>query len=99
MMLLALLAASLFPTQARVPFPQAVDDHQTANANVLADAGAAWPVQQRDLTSDKLAQLLQEVFAHPDELARRAERAAALGKPDAAQRLAELVDSIGGGLS
>jgi len=82
-----------------IPYPYATDDHQTANANVLADAGAAWPVQQRDLTSDKLAQLLQEVFAHPDELARRAERAAALGKPDAAQRLAELVDSIGGGLS
>jgi UDP-N-acetylglucosamine--N-acetylmuramyl-(pentapeptide) pyrophosphoryl-undecaprenol N-acetylglucosamine transferase len=33
-----------------VPFPHAVDDHQTANARFLVDAGAGWLVQQADLT-------------------------------------------------
>ena len=79
-----------------VPYPFATDDHQTANAGVLAEAGAAWLIQQRDLTVDKLAGLLEENFAHPDQLAKRAEAAASLGKPDAAQRLADLVDEIGG---
>ncbi|XDF36205.1 undecaprenyldiphospho-muramoylpentapeptide beta-N-acetylglucosaminyltransferase [Paracidovorax avenae] len=42
-----------------VPFPHAVDDHQTANARFLADAGGGWLVQQRDLSAEALAQLLQ----------------------------------------
>jgi UDP-N-acetylglucosamine--N-acetylmuramyl-(pentapeptide) pyrophosphoryl-undecaprenol N-acetylglucosamine transferase len=79
-----------------IPYPYATDDHQTANARVLAKSGAAWLIQQRDLTAEKLAALLAEAFARPDELALRAEAAAALGKPDAAQRLADLVDEIGG---
>jgi UDP-N-acetylglucosamine--N-acetylmuramyl-(pentapeptide) pyrophosphoryl-undecaprenol N-acetylglucosamine transferase len=47
-------AAALF-----VPFPFAVDDHQTTNARFLADGGAASLVQQRDLTVSLLAELLQ----------------------------------------
>ncbi|MGH6872367.1 MAG: undecaprenyldiphospho-muramoylpentapeptide beta-N-acetylglucosaminyltransferase [Rhizomicrobium sp.] len=78
-----------------IPYPFATDDHQTTNASVLTDAGAAWSVQQRDLTPAKLAALLQEAFADPAELARRAAAAHALGKPDAAQRFADLVDSLG----
>ncbi len=42
-----------------VPFPHAVDDHQTANARFLADAGGGWLVQQRDLSAGSLSQLLQ----------------------------------------
>jgi UDP-N-acetylglucosamine--N-acetylmuramyl-(pentapeptide) pyrophosphoryl-undecaprenol N-acetylglucosamine transferase len=49
-------AAALF-----VPFPAAVDDHQTTNARFLVDAGAAWLVQQADLTAHSLAQTLQTV--------------------------------------
>jgi UDP-N-acetylglucosamine--N-acetylmuramyl-(pentapeptide) pyrophosphoryl-undecaprenol N-acetylglucosamine transferase len=48
-------AAALF-----VPFPSAVDDHQTSNARFLVDQGAGWLIQQRDLTPEKLAQLLQK---------------------------------------
>ncbi|WP_295856017.1 undecaprenyldiphospho-muramoylpentapeptide beta-N-acetylglucosaminyltransferase [uncultured Xylophilus sp.] len=69
-------AAALF-----VPFPHAVDDHQTANARFLADAGAAWLVQQRDLTPQGLADLLRGLTR--DELRTRAERARALAKTDA----------------
>ena len=42
-----------------VPFPHAVDDHQTANARFLAERGAALLIQQRDLTPQKLAQMIQ----------------------------------------
>ena len=41
-----------------VPFPFAVDDHQTGNAEFLSDAGAAWLMQQKDLTAEKLAALV-----------------------------------------
>jgi len=82
-----------------IPYPYATDDHQTANAGVLANAGAAWLVQQREVKPETLSLLLQQIFTDPVELARRAELTASLGKSDAAQRLADLVDSIGGGLS
>lgn len=48
-------AAALF-----VPFPSAVDDHQTTNARFLVDAGGGWLVQQADLTPELLADLLQK---------------------------------------
>jgi UDP-N-acetylglucosamine--N-acetylmuramyl-(pentapeptide) pyrophosphoryl-undecaprenol N-acetylglucosamine transferase len=48
-------AAALF-----VPFPAAVDDHQTTNARFLVDQGAGWLQQQRDLTPSSLASLLQK---------------------------------------
>lgn len=80
-----------------IPYPFATDDHQTANATVLEKAGAAWLVQQRDLTAEKFSALLADIFAQPDELARRAQAAASLGKPDAATRLADVIDEIGKG--
>lgn len=79
-----------------IPYPFATDDHQTANASVLAGAGAAWLIQQRDLTVNILSGLLAKILAQPDELAKRAKAAAGLGRPDASQRLADLVDEIGG---
>ncbi|HEX3673711.1 MAG TPA: undecaprenyldiphospho-muramoylpentapeptide beta-N-acetylglucosaminyltransferase [Rhizomicrobium sp.] len=78
-----------------IPYPFATDDHQTANANVLSEAGAAWTIQQRDLTAEKLAQILEQAFADPAALAQRASAAHAQGKPDAAARLADLVGTIG----
>ncbi len=47
-------AAALF-----VPFPSAVDDHQTHNARFLADQGGAWLVPQNELTPARLAEMLQ----------------------------------------
>ncbi|WP_404300421.1 undecaprenyldiphospho-muramoylpentapeptide beta-N-acetylglucosaminyltransferase [Alicycliphilus denitrificans] len=41
-----------------VPFPHAVDDHQTSNARFLVDAGGGWLVQQADLTARGLADML-----------------------------------------
>lgn len=70
-----------------VPFPFAVDDHQTTNARYLADAGAGVLVQQRDLTPDALAGLLRELSR--EQLLAKATKARALGKPDATRAVAE----------
>jgi UDP-N-acetylglucosamine--N-acetylmuramyl-(pentapeptide) pyrophosphoryl-undecaprenol N-acetylglucosamine transferase len=70
-----------------VPFPFAVDDHQTTNARYLADAGAGVLVQQRDLTPEALAGLLRE-FSR-EQLLAMATKARALGKPDATRAVAE----------
>ena len=78
-----------------VPLPHALDDNQTPNADALADAGGGWRVAQSELTPQKLADLLVTAFASPADLAKRAAAAHALAKPDAAKRLADLVDRIG----
>jgi len=71
-----------------VPFPHAVDDHQTRNAGYLADRGAALLMPQRELTPQSLAAALRGLTrARLLEMARAAR---AVGKPDAAQKVADL---------
>jgi UDP-N-acetylglucosamine--N-acetylmuramyl-(pentapeptide) pyrophosphoryl-undecaprenol N-acetylglucosamine transferase len=70
-----------------VPFPSAVDDHQTFNARYLADRSAAVLLSQADLTPRKLADLLLGFTR--EKLLEMANRARALGKPDAAHIVAE----------
>ena len=70
-----------------VPFPHAVDDHQSANAKFLSDRGAAILIQQRDLTPEKLAQLIRSMDR--GKLLEMAKKARALGKPDAARMVAQ----------
>jgi UDP-N-acetylglucosamine--N-acetylmuramyl-(pentapeptide) pyrophosphoryl-undecaprenol N-acetylglucosamine transferase len=64
-----------------VPFPHAVDDHQTTNARFIADAGGGWVVQQRDLTPAMLADLLRRLDRQ--ELLRKAEAAHTVAKTTA----------------
>ena len=70
-----------------VPFPHAVDDHQSANAAFLASRGAAILLPQSELTPERLAALLRE--SERAALLEMARRARALGKPEAAQVVAE----------
>ena len=70
-----------------VPFPHAVDDHQTANARFLADAGAALLVPQKSLTAQGLAALIRSLDRV--RLLDMAKKARALGKPDAARVVAQ----------
>jgi UDP-N-acetylglucosamine--N-acetylmuramyl-(pentapeptide) pyrophosphoryl-undecaprenol N-acetylglucosamine transferase len=70
-----------------VPFPHAVDDHQTANAKFLAESGAALLLQQRDLTAQKLAEVLSTLDRA--KLLAMAKKARGLGKPDAARVVAQ----------
>lgn len=75
-----------------VPFPFAVDDHQTGNAEFLSDAGAAWLIQQKDLTADKLATLISGLDR--DKLAAMSNKARALAKPDATARVADICEAL-----
>lgn len=79
-----------------VPYPHAADDHQTANARALAGAGAAWVVPQPDFTAAALAGQLAALLDAPGALAAAAAAAHALGRPDAAERLADLVIGVAG---
>ena len=69
-----------------VPFPHAVDDHQSANARFLAEKGAAILVPQREMTAEKLAALIGSLDR--TKLLEMAKKARALGKPDAAALVA-----------
>jgi UDP-N-acetylglucosamine--N-acetylmuramyl-(pentapeptide) pyrophosphoryl-undecaprenol N-acetylglucosamine transferase len=70
-----------------VPFPAAVDDHQTVNAQFLVRAGAAVLIADRDLTAERLAAELK-VLCQRDKLLAMAERARLVAKPRAAEELA-----------
>jgi len=71
-----------------VPFPAAVDDHQTANAQPMVTAGAAEILQQRDLSGDSLSALLKGWLGNRPLLLERARKARSLAMPDALERIA-----------
>ncbi|MGY3265927.1 undecaprenyldiphospho-muramoylpentapeptide beta-N-acetylglucosaminyltransferase [Lysobacter sp. HA35] len=73
-----------------VPFPQAVDDHQTKNAQFLVDRGAARLLPQNDRLASALADTL-ESFDTRAALRPMADAARALARPDAASRVADFV--------
>src|SRR5215813_8956105 len=72
-----------------IPFPQAADDHQRRNAEAIAQGGAAMLVPQAELTPEKLAQLLVELFGDSARLQQMAHNARALSHPRAAAEIAE----------
>jgi len=74
-----------------VPYPWAVDDHQTANARAVAAGGAGWLMPQPEFTAAALAARLAAFLDAPTTLAEAAAKARAMGHPDAARKLAELV--------
>ena len=74
-----------------VPFPHAVDDHQTGNARFLANAGAAILLPQAELTPERLA-LIRAMTR--DQLLQMAEKARALAKPDATAAVANVCVEI-----
>jgi len=78
-----------------VPFPAAVDDHQTANARWLADAGAARLMPEAGLSAATLAAALVELGARPALLA-MAERARALAPADATAALLAACEALAG---
>ncbi|MEY3653359.1 MAG: hypothetical protein RL739_1529 [Pseudomonadota bacterium] len=78
-----------------VPFPHAVDDHQTHNARFLSDAQAAWLWPQTELSAERLAQWLSGL--NRTDLQAMAERAHALAKPDAAARVVQACEQLRSG--
>ena len=77
-----------------VPLPGAIDQDQRANAVALEAAGGAWMIDQTELTPTRLAAELAALMEIPARLSTAAEKAKAYGRPDAAARLADLVESV-----
>ena len=73
-----------------VPYPSAVDDHQTANARPMENVGAAAIISESDLSAELLANLLREWLSSRQSLLERAGRARELAKPQALARITEL---------
>jgi UDP-N-acetylglucosamine--N-acetylmuramyl-(pentapeptide) pyrophosphoryl-undecaprenol N-acetylglucosamine transferase len=77
-----------------VPYPAAMDDHQSDNAALLSRQDAAWLMPQPSLDAETLALTLQSLFRNPAELVARAEAAHKLATPHAADNLADMVEAL-----
>ncbi|MFC5373590.1 undecaprenyldiphospho-muramoylpentapeptide beta-N-acetylglucosaminyltransferase [Brevundimonas faecalis] len=86
------LAVAALPS-VLIPLKIAMDDHQTLNARALSEAGAARVIAEDDLTVDGLAAVLNAVLSDPAGLAAMSAAARSVAIPDAAQRLADLVEA------
>jgi len=78
-----------------IPFPAAVDDHQTRNAQVMVRIGAARLVQERDLDPESLSRLIAELAGDRARLRTMAGAARSTAVTDAAARLADFCLSAG----
>ena len=77
-----------------VPFPHATDQHQLRNAEVLQRAGAARVVEQSALSADRLASEILDLLRRPAQLTEMEAAVQRLAVPDAAARIADLIESV-----
>jgi UDP-N-acetylglucosamine--N-acetylmuramyl-(pentapeptide) pyrophosphoryl-undecaprenol N-acetylglucosamine transferase len=77
-----------------VPYPHAMDDHQTANAGAFAASGGGWVITQTEFSSETLAGRLAALLGDPVSLAAAAEAARRFARDDAAEHLAALVQGL-----
>jgi UDP-N-acetylglucosamine--N-acetylmuramyl-(pentapeptide) pyrophosphoryl-undecaprenol N-acetylglucosamine transferase len=80
-----------------IPLPGARGDEQTANARLVEAAGGCAVLPEAELTPERLGATVRELLSAPQRLKEMGERARTLARPDAAQRLADLLDQIGRG--
>jgi UDP-N-acetylglucosamine--N-acetylmuramyl-(pentapeptide) pyrophosphoryl-undecaprenol N-acetylglucosamine transferase len=80
-----------------IPFAAATGDHQTANARGLVDAGAAVMIPESTLDPATLAGHIARILAEPETASRMARAALAQGRPDATERLVEVVERLAKG--
>ncbi len=72
-----------------MPYPHASADHQTRNAELMTEAGAAVMVPDSDLDATRLSREVGELLSSPSKLAAMAEAARRASRPDAAERVAD----------
>jgi UDP-N-acetylglucosamine--N-acetylmuramyl-(pentapeptide) pyrophosphoryl-undecaprenol N-acetylglucosamine transferase len=77
-----------------VPLPHSLDQDQFVNAGVLAQAGAALRIEQRDVTPERLASEISALAADPARLSQMAQAAKSASTLDAAERLADVVLTV-----
>lgn len=78
-----------------VPFARAADDHQRLNAAALEAAGAARMIEEKDLSGASLGRAVADLAASPGTIEGMEKAARALGRPDAAARVADLLEDRG----
>ena len=78
-----------------VPLPKSPSDHQAENARRLADSGAALVVKDDDHTDKAVFELVSGLLADDVRRVGLGEAARGLGRPDAARRVAVLVEEVG----
>ena len=74
-----------------IPYPFAAENHQEFNARALVTAGAARMILNKDLTAEILSATLDELLSSPDELQKMSRASLSLGKPNAADEIADLI--------
>jgi UDP-N-acetylglucosamine--N-acetylmuramyl-(pentapeptide) pyrophosphoryl-undecaprenol N-acetylglucosamine transferase len=79
-----------------VPLAIALDDDQGQNARLLTEAGGAEMAREDQLTVDSLSDALEKLLTNPERLARMAAASRSVAKPDAADRLADVVEKTAG---
>ena len=79
-----------------VPYPYAVDDHQTSNASRFVAAGAAYLIPESDLNADKLSELLAQLVSDTKQLVSMARAAKRLNTGNASQKIADECMLLGG---
>jgi len=77
-----------------VPFPQAADDHQRRNAEVLAEAGAAVMILEAELTPERLLREFSGLLASPERLSAMAQDARTMAHPNATEEIVSMLRSI-----
>ena len=82
-----------------VPFPAAVDDHQTANARAMEDVGAAVIMKEEDLSAETLAACLAELLQSREILRDRAIKSRSLAMPNALGRITSVCLEAAGAIS
>lgn len=79
-----------------IPFGAAAGDHQTANARGMVEGEAAILIPESALDAESLSMHMARVLGQPEDAARMATNALALGRPDATERLVEIVERLSG---
>jgi UDP-N-acetylglucosamine--N-acetylmuramyl-(pentapeptide) pyrophosphoryl-undecaprenol N-acetylglucosamine transferase len=77
-----------------IPWAQSADEHQVENARRLAEAGAAVMIRDQDLDAESLGRAIAELVSNPDRRRAMAERARALGRPEAGARVVAWIEQL-----
>lgn len=77
-----------------VPYPYAANEHQRLNAEVVAKAGAAWTIPDRHCDGQHIGASVQAAVEKPAVLTRMGEAARTLARPDAAERIVDLLEQV-----
>ncbi|MFN3867919.1 MAG: undecaprenyldiphospho-muramoylpentapeptide beta-N-acetylglucosaminyltransferase [Hyphomicrobiaceae bacterium] len=79
-----------------VPLPHSLDNDQLYNASRLAESGGCWCIEQKSLDQERFTSEIAALMRAPDRLVAAAIAAKKQGRPDAVQRLADLVEELAG---